>query len=47
MVIANMNYHEIDYNLPDEFKYKPELITSNYTNEFVKIPAYGAVIIKA
>ena len=47
MVIANMNYHEIDYNLPDEFKYKPELITGNYTNEFVKIPAYGAVIIKA
>jgi hypothetical protein len=47
MVIANMNYHEIDYNLPEEFRYKAELINSSTTTDSVKIPAYGAVIIKA
>ena len=47
MVIANMNYHEIDYNLPEEFRYKAELLTSTQTTDCVKIPAYGAVIIKA
>ena len=47
MVIANMNYHEIDYNLPEEFRYKTELINNIATRESVKIPAYGAIIIKA
>ncbi len=47
MVIANRNYHEIDYYLPDEFKYKEELISNTYTKEYVKIPANSAVIIKS
>ncbi len=47
MVIANRNYHEIDYYLPDEFKYKEELIGNTYTKEYVKIPANSAVIIKS
>ena len=47
MVIANMNYHEIDYNLPEEFRYKTELITNSTTTNSVKIPAYGSIIIKA
>lgn len=47
MVIANMNYHEIDYNLPEEFRYKSELINNTETTDYVKIPAYGAIIIKA
>ena len=47
MVIANRNYHEIDYYLPDEFKHKKELILDTYTTEYVKIPANSAVIIKS
>ncbi len=47
MVIANRNYHEIDYYLADEFKYKEELISDTYTTEYVKIPANSAVIIKS
>jgi glycosidase len=47
MVIANRNYHEIDYYLPDEFRYKKELISDSYTTEYVKIPANSAVIIKS
>ena len=47
MVIANRNYHEIDYYLPDEFRYKEELISNTYTTEYVKIPANSAVIIKS
>ncbi len=47
MVIVNRNNHEIDYNLPEDFRYKEELITGEHTQYSVKIPAYGAVIIKA
>lgn len=47
MVIANRNYHEIDYYLPDEFKYKEELLHSAQVTDFVKIPANSAVIIKS
>ena len=47
MVIANRNYHEIDYYLPDEFKYKKELISNTYTTEYIKIRANSAVIIKS
>lgn len=47
MVIANRNYHEIDYYLPDEFKYKEDLISNTYTTEYIKIPANSAVIIKS
>ena len=47
MVIANRNYHEIDYYLPDEFRYKQELLSDSYTTEYIKIPANSAVIIKS
>ncbi len=47
MVIANRNYHEIDYYLPDEFRYKEELIYNAQVTDFVKIPANSAVIIKS
>lgn len=45
-VIANRNYHEIDYYLPDEFRFKTELISGSTVSEYVKIPANSAVIIK-
>lgn len=47
LVIANRNYHEIDYYLPDEFKYKEEMIYGAQVTDFVKIPANCAVIIKS
>ncbi len=47
MVIANRNYHEIDYYLPDEFKYKEELLYGAQVTDFVKIAANSAVIIKS
>ncbi len=47
LVIANKNYHDIDYNLPDDFKYKKDLITGEFATHSINIPAYGAVIIKA
>lgn len=47
MVIANRNYHEIDYYLPDEFKYKEELLRNIQVTDFIKIPANSAVIIKS
>jgi alpha-glucosidase len=47
MVIANRNYHEIDYYLPNEFRYKEELIYGAQVTDFVKIPANSAVIIKS
>ncbi|MBQ7115743.1 MAG: glycoside hydrolase family 13 protein [Clostridia bacterium] len=47
MVIANRNYHEIDYYLPDEFKYKEELLYGAQVTDFVKISANSAVIIKS
>lgn len=46
-VIANMNPHEIDYYLPEEFKYKNELLTETVTSDFVKIKPYGTAIIKS
>ncbi len=45
LVIINRNPHEIDYYLPDDYKYKKELITNSQTEEFVKVPENGAVII--
>lgn len=45
-VIVNRNPHEIDYYLPDEFKYKTELISSSQVSDFVKVSANSAVIIK-
>jgi hypothetical protein len=47
LVIANKNYHDIDYNLPDDFRYKKDLITGEFATHSINIPAYGAVIIKA
>lgn len=47
MVIANRNYHEIDYYLPDEFKYKEELIYGSHVTDYVKIPENSVVIIKS
>lgn len=46
LVIVNRNYHDIDYNLPEEFKYSYELITEKQASHSVNIPAYGAVILK-
>ena len=47
LVIANKNYHDIDYNLPDDFRYKKDLISGNTSSHSINVPAYGAVIIKA
>lgn len=46
-VIANRNFHEIDYYLPEEFQNKPELISGKDSTDYVKLPPYGAAIIKA
>ncbi|MBQ8182888.1 MAG: glycoside hydrolase family 13 protein [Clostridia bacterium] len=45
-VIVNRNNHEIDYYLPDEFKYKKEILHGGFSSDFVKIDAYSAVILK-
>ncbi len=46
LVIVNRNYHEIDYNLPDEFKFSHELISDTQVLHSVHVPAYGGVILK-
>lgn len=46
LVIANRNYHDIDYNLPEEFRYSEELISGKQVDYSVNISAYGAVILK-
>ncbi len=46
MVIVNRNPHEIDYFLPQEFRYKTELITGNSVGEYVKIQGNSGVLIK-
>lgn len=45
-VIANRNPHEIDYYLPDDFKYTAEILHSFPVTDFVKIPANTSVILK-
>ena len=45
-IIANRNPHEIDYWLPEEFRYKEELLHNTPVTDCVRIPAFGAVIIK-
>ena len=45
-VIANRNPHEIDYYLPEEFKYQKEILLGSLVTDFVKVPAFGAVIIR-
>ena len=45
-VIANRNPHEIDYYLPEEFKYQKEILLNSQVTDFVKVPEFGAVIIK-
>ncbi len=44
LVIANRNYHEITYNLPEEFKNSFNLITNETVTDSVKIPEYGAAV---
>ena len=46
LVIANKNYHQIQYDLPDEFKNGRELITDIPLDGFVNIPAYSAAIVR-
>ena len=46
LVIANRNYHPIDYNLPEEFFFSKELISDQNIDYFVNIPANSAVILK-
>ena len=46
LVIVNMNYHEIEYNLPQEFHNSLEMISSKNVSDSVKIPAYSGVILK-
>lgn len=46
-IIVNRNHHEIDYHLPDDFKYKPEILNGGFSNDSIKVPGYGAVILKA
>ncbi len=47
LVIANRNYHSIDYNLPVEFKFSTDLISGAKANYSINIPADSAVILKA
>lgn len=44
-VAVNMNPHDIDYYLPDDFKNKKELLFGNEVTDKVKISANSAVII--
>ena len=46
LVIANKNYHDIDYNLPEDFRFSKDLISGNTADYSINIPAYGAVILK-
>ncbi len=46
LVICNRNYHEIEYNLPDEFKNSFNMLTDEYSSHSVKIEAYGAAIMR-
>ena len=45
-IIVNRNNHEIDYYLPDEFRYKPEILHGEYSSDFIKVNALSAVILK-
>lgn len=44
-VIANRNPHNIDYYLPERCKNKKELISGEYSTDFIKVEAYGAAIL--
>ncbi len=46
LVIANKNYHDIDYNLPEEFRFSEDLISGKVSDYSINVPAYGAVILK-
>ncbi len=45
-IIANRNNHEIDYYLPDDFKYKPEILHGGYSSDVIRINALSAVILR-
>ncbi len=44
LVIANRNYHEITYNLPEEFKNSFNMLTNETATDSVKVPEYGAAM---
>lgn len=44
-VIANRNPHDIDYYLPERYKNKKELISGEYSTDFIKVKAFGAAIV--
>jgi glycosidase len=46
LVIANRNFHSIEYNLPEEFRYGKELLTDTLVEHSVNIPAYSAAIVR-
>ncbi len=46
IVIVNRNNHEIDYYLPERYKFSKELLTDSPCTEFVKVPKIGAAILK-
>ena len=45
-VIVNRNNHDIDYYLPDDFRYKPDILNGGYSSEFIKVEPFSAVILK-
>lgn len=44
-VIANRNPHDIDYYLPEAYKNKKELISEEFSTDFIKVKAFGAAIL--
>lgn len=46
IVIVNRNNHEIDYYLPERYKFSKELLTDSSCGEFVKIPKISAAIVE-
>ncbi len=45
-IIVNRNNHEIDYYLPDDFRYKPEILHGGYSSDSIKVNALSAVILR-
>lgn len=46
LVIANRNFHTIEYKLPEEFIGGTELLTNSLLESSVEIPAYSAAIVR-
>ncbi len=47
IVIINRNSHEIDYYLPERYKFSKELLTGSPCGEFVRVKKIGAAVVKA